>query len=142
MKSYTMTKKECKPSWILIDGSGKVLGKTASTIAGILRGKTSTQFTPHIPSSIRVIVTNVDKLILTGDKKNQKVYYKHTGYMGGLKEISYRNAVEKDPSFPLYQAVLRMLQKCPLRAKVMKNLFIYTGSTHVHTAQNPVEMKI
>jgi large subunit ribosomal protein L13 len=129
-------------TWYVIDAEDMVLGRLASQIAMILRGKNKPTFTPHVDCGDFVIVINADKIRLTGRKLDQKVYRYHTGYPGGLKEIPYRKLMEKKSAFALKEAVRRMLPKGPLGYKELKKLHVYAGAEHPHTAQKPVELKL
>ena len=129
-------------TWYVVDAEDMVLGRLASQIAMILRGKNKPTFTPHVDCGDYVIVINADKIRLTGRKLDQKVYRYHTGYPGGLKEIPYRKLMEKKSAFALKEAVRRMLPKGPLGYKELKKLHVYAGAEHPHTAQKPVELKL
>ncbi len=137
MKTIIPKKEEVGDSWILIDAKGQVLGRLATKIATILRGKDSPQFTPHLPGESGVIVINVDKINVTGRKKEDKLYYHHTGYPGGIRSISYEKVIKKKPDFPLKHAVKGMLPKNRLGKKLLTRLKIYTGENHPHNAQKP-----
>ncbi len=123
--------------WIVVDAEGQVLGRLASQIAARLRGKHLPTFTPHVDGGDFVVVVNVEKVRLTGRKWDQKVYYRHTGYMGGIKETSARKMRQEHPERLLYYAVKGMLPKNRLGRKLLKKLKIYTGSSHPHEAQQP-----
>lgn len=141
MKTYFLTPKEIQKKWILIDAEGLVLGRLASEIAKIVRGKHKAAFTPHMDCGDRVVVINAEKVVLTGKKADHnkgKVYYWHTGYAGGIKETTAGKILRgKFPARVIEYAVKRMLTHNALRAKQMRNLFVYAGSEHPHTAQNP-----
>uniref|UniRef100_A0A7C4UCS1 Large ribosomal subunit protein uL13 n=1 Tax=candidate division WOR-3 bacterium TaxID=2052148 RepID=A0A7C4UCS1_UNCW3 len=142
MRTYVLRKEDVKRDWFLIDAKGIPLGRLASTIAGILRGKNKVQYTPHVDSGDFVVVINADKVVLTGKKEEQKEYYRHSGFLGGLKTISFKMMKEKKPEFIIYNAVIGMLPKNKLRKRMIKRLKIYTGEKHPHIAQNPKELKI
>ncbi len=129
-------------TWYVIDAEDLVLGRMASQVASILRGKNKPTFTPHVDCGDYVIVINANKLRLTGRKLDQKLYRYHTGYPGGLKEISYRKMMEKKSDFVVEEAVRRMLPKGPLGYKMLKKLHVYAGAEHPHEAQKPVELKL
>ena len=123
--------------WYVVDADGMVLGRLATQVANILRGKTKPIYTPHVDTGDYVIIINADKAILTGKKLDQKVYYHHSGYAGGLKETKYRNLMAEKPEFAVRQAIEGMLPKGPLGRKMAKKLFVYAGAEHPHAAQKP-----
>ncbi len=127
--------------WILVDAEGKVLGRLASYIAVRLRGKHLPTFTPHVDNGDFVVVINAEKVKLTGKKWDQKIYRRHSGYMGGLKEISARKMLQEHPERLLYYAVKGMLPKNRLSRKLLKKLKIYTGPKHPHEAQQPQKVE-
>ncbi|MGK6320678.1 50S ribosomal protein L13 [Sphingomonas sp. DT-204] len=143
MKALMKTTKSAKPhevekKWHLIDADGLVVGRAAVIIANLLRGKHKTSFTPHVDCGDNVIVINADKVRFTGRKLTQKLYYKHTGYPGGLKEVRADKILEgKFPERILEKAVERMIPRGPLGRQQMRNLRIFKGSEHPHAAQNP-----
>ena len=114
-----------------------VLGRLASQVANILRGKHKPIYTPHVDTGDHVIVVNADKIILTGKKLDQKIYYHHSGYVGGLKETKYRNLMADKPEFALRHAVVGMLPKSPLGRKMATKMHVYSGAEHEHAAQQP-----
>lgn len=128
---------EIERKWYVIDAEGKVLGRLASEIASVLRGKKKPIFTPHVDCGDFVIVINADKVVLTGNKLNQKIHAYHTGYPGGRKEVVYAEMMEKRPEKVIELAVKGMLPKNRLGRKMFKKLKVYTGSEHPHTAQAP-----
>jgi len=123
--------------WYVVDADGMVLGRLASQVANILRGKTKPIYTPHVDTGDYVIILNADKVVLTGKKLDQKIYYKHTGYVGGLKETPYRRLLNEKPEFAIQHAVIGMLPKGPLGRKMAKKMKVYAGSEHEHAAQQP-----
>ncbi|QTS84173.1 50S ribosomal protein L13 [Coxiella endosymbiont of Amblyomma nuttalli] len=123
--------------WLLVDASGKVLGRLASQIAAILRGKHKVEYTPHIDSGDFVIVINVDKLIVTGNKTESKQYHRHSGYPGGLKTTNFANLQARKPERPLELAVKGMLPRGPLGRRMYRKLKIYARNKHLHEAQRP-----
>lgn len=127
--------------WIIVDAEGKVLGRLASYIAARLRGKHLPTFTPHVDNGDFVVVINAEKVRLTGKKWDQKLYRRHTGYMGGLKEVTARKMLQEHPERLLYFAVKGMLPKNRLGRKLLKKLKIYTGSKHPHEAQQPQKVE-
>ncbi|GHO68858.1 50S ribosomal protein L13 [Ktedonobacter sp. SOSP1-52] len=138
-KTYSAKAADLQPTWYVIDAEGQVLGRLASQIAQILRGKHKPTFTPNLNTGDCVIVINADKIAVTGKRLDQKVYYRHSQYPGGLKQQTLRQVVEgKHPERALEHAIRGMVMHNRLGAKVMKNLKIYAGSTHPHEAQKPV----
>jgi len=137
-KSYHMKESEVKKEWVIVDANDQILGRTATKVAMILMGKCKANFTPSMEMGDFVIVINADKIKVTGKKESEKKYYHHSGYAGGLKTISYKDLKAKHPERILREAVLGMLPKNRLRAKMIKNLKIYVGENHPHCAQKPV----
>jgi large subunit ribosomal protein L13 len=123
--------------WFVIDAEGKVLGRVAAKAASIVRGKEKANFAPHQEIGDYVVIVNADKAVLTGRKPVQKIYYHHTGYVGGLKSLNYEKLAARHPESPLELAVKGMLPKGPLGRKLLKNVKVYAGSKHPHEAQNP-----
>ena len=144
MKKYTYSanKTDVRGKWYLVDANGAVLGRLASTVASRLRGKHNPLFTPHMDTGDWVIVINADKVILTGRKWDQKKYYRHSGYIGGLKEIPAKKLVEKRPEDLVRFAVKGMLPKNRLGRKLYKKLKVYAGEQHPHQAQQPEVLEI
>lgn len=138
MKSYMAKPNEIERKWYVIDAEGKVLGRLASEIAKILSGKNKPIYTPHVDTGDYVIVINADKVVLTGKKLEQKFYRYHTGYPGGLKEISYDRMIKEKPEKVIESAVKGMLPKNSLGRSMGKKLKVYRGSEHNHEAQKPV----
>ncbi|MCK9217808.1 MAG: 50S ribosomal protein L13 [Firmicutes bacterium] len=137
MKSFMAKADEVERRWYVIDAEGKVLGRMASEIAKILRGKNKPIYTPYVDTGDFVIVINAEKVVLTGNKLDQKLYRKHSGYPGGLKETPYRRIMAEKPEFAVYKAVKGMLPHNPLGRKMLKKLRVYKGSEHGHEAQKP-----
>ncbi|MEY4500874.1 MAG: hypothetical protein RIS52_764 [Pseudomonadota bacterium] len=143
MKALMKTTKPATPAtvekqWHIIDADGLVVGRVASIIANILRGKNKPSYTPHVDCGDNVIVINADKVHFTGKKLAQKIYYKHTGYPGGLKEVRAEKILEgRFPERILEKAVERMVPRGPLGRQQMRNLRLYKGTEHPHAAQNP-----
>ena len=143
MKTTVMAKSETVDrKWYIVDATNIPLGRVASQVAAVLRGKNKTIYTPHVDTGDYVIVINSDKMILTGNKLNQKKYYHHTGYPGGIKEVTYKDLMEKKSDFALERAIKGMLPKNSLGKKMFGKLKVYKGSEHPHQAQQPVELKI
>jgi large subunit ribosomal protein L13 len=134
---------EVKQDWILIDAEGLVLGRLASVIAQRLRGKHKAIFTPHVDCGDNIVVVNADKVVLTGKKLDNSVFYYHTGYAGGIKGRTIRQRLEsKFPERVLEKAVERMITRGPLQREQMKNLHIYAGPTHPHDGQQPKKLDV
>ena len=142
VNTYMAKPADVERTWYVIDAEGMVLGRLASQVAMLLRGKHKPTFTPHVDTGDYVIVINTDKMVLTGKKLDKKMYRHHTGYPGGLKEISYRKMMAKKSDFVLKEAVRGMLPKNPLGYKMLKKLHVYTGAEHAHQAQQPVAYQI
>lgn len=143
MSTYMANPATAEHKWYVIDADGVVLGRLASQVALMLRGKHKPTFTPHVDTGDFIIVINTDKIALTGNKLDQKIYYHHTGHPGGIKETKYRDLMAKKSEFALKKAVRGMLPKGPLGNKMLKKLKVYAGSEHPHAAQQPevFEMK-
>jgi large subunit ribosomal protein L13 len=139
MKKYTYsaTQADNKGKWCIVDAKGAVLGRLASLIASRLRGKHNPLFTPHVDTGDWIVVINADKIVLTGRKLDQKNYYRHSGYIGGLKTITAKKLLEKRPEDLIRFAVKGMLHKNRLGSKLFKKLKVYTGDKHPHIAQQP-----
>ena len=140
MKTISITPKDIVKQWVLVDAEGQTLGRLASEIARVLRGKNKPTFVPHLDCGDNVIVVNASKVKLTGDKLFKKVYYHHTGYMGGLKSMKAEDMIVKNPEKMLTLAVRGMLPKNKLNRKILKNMKVYPGSEHPHTAQKTVAL--
>lgn len=143
MSTYMAKPANIDRKWYVIDAEGVVLGRLASQVALMLRGKHKPTFTPHVDTGDFIIVVNTDKIVLTGNKLNDKIYYHHTGHPGGLKETKYRDLMATKSEFALKKAVRGMLPKGPLGNKMIKKLKVYAGPEHEHAAQKPeaFEMK-
>jgi len=144
VKKYTYSAKSSdnKAKWWIVDAEGAVLGRLASIVATRLRGKHNPFFTPHVDTGDCVIVINADKIVLTGRKWKQKTYYRHSGYIGGLKEITAEKLFEKRPEDLVQFAVKGMLPKNKLGSKLFKKLKVYTGDKHPHDAQMPEVLEL
>ena len=142
MSTYMANPQNVERKWYVIDAEGMVMGRLASQVASMLRGKHKPTFTPNCDCGDYIIVVNTDKLVLTGKKLDDKVYRYHTGYPGGLKEITYRNLMAKKSDFAFREADRRMQPKGPLGSAMAKKLFVYTGAEHNHQAQKPEELKL
>ncbi len=138
-KTYSAKAADLQPQWYIIDAEGQVLGRLASQIAQILRGKHKPTFTPHLQSGDFVVVINADKIAVTGNRLDQKIYYRHTQYPGGLKQKTLRQTLEgKYPERALEHAVRGMVMHNRLGVQIMSHLKVYAGPTHPHQAQKPV----
>lgn len=144
MKKYTYSAKdgEIQSKWYVVDASGAVLGRLASAVAARLRGKHNPLFTPHVDTGDFVIVVNADKIRLTGKKWVQKLYHRHTGYIGGLKTVSARELMEKRPEELIRKAVKGMLPKNKLGSRLYTKLKVYRGGEHPHQAQQPQSLHV
>ncbi len=141
-KTFIAKKEDVQRDWYVIDATDKVLGRMASRIAMILQGKTKPIYTPHVDTGDFVVVTNAKKIKLTGNKMKEKVYYTHSGYPGGFKEIPIKKWMEKHPDRIVNMAVKRMLPKTKLGSAMLKKLKVYAGSDHSHEAQQPKTLEI
>ena len=142
MKTFVAKEHEVERKWYLVDAQDKILGRLASNIASRLRGKHKPIYTPHADTGDFIVVVNAEKIAMTGKKWDNKFYYRHTGYMGGLKEISARKLKEKRPEDIIRFAVKRMLPRNSLGRRQMKKLKIYAGPDHPHQAQQPEKLEI
>ena len=142
MGTYSAKKEEIQRSWHVVDATGKTLGRLASVVASVLKGKTKPVFTKHVDTGDFVIVVNADKIYLTGKKLDQKIYYTHSGYPGGLKSITAGKLLKSKPEEVLKKAVEGMLPKTRLGKQMLSKLKVYAGEKHPHSAQQPVEMKL
>jgi len=142
MKSYMQKKETVERKWYVIDAEGKPLGRVASKAAHILRGKHKATYTPHIDCGDYVIILNASKVLLTGNKLEDKKYYSHSGYPGGLRTRTAKEMIEKYPEEMVEKAVKGMLPKNRLGREMYKKLFVYAGSEHKHIAQKPSEMDV
>lgn len=140
--TYMQRKEDIVRNWYVIDAEGKNLGRMASKVAHMLRGKHKAIFTPHVDCGDFIIIINANKVNLTGNKLNDKIYYNHSGYTGGLRERTARVMRDKYPVEMVERAVKGMLPKGRLGRQMYKKLFVYAGDEHPHTAQQPVELKM
>ena len=140
--SYMQRKEDIVRSWYVIDADGLTLGRLATKVAHVLRGKHKATFTPHIDCGDYVIIVNASKVNLTGNKLNDKIYYNHSGYTGGLRERTAREMKENYPVEMVERAIKGMLPKGRLGRQMYKKLFVYAGENHPHAAQQPVELKV
>jgi large subunit ribosomal protein L13 len=142
MKSYMARPLEVRRKWYVVDAEGKILGRLASEIARVLRGKNKPQYTPHVDVGDFVVVVNADRVIVTGRKAEQKVYRRHSGYPGGMKQTTYERMLERRPEEILRKAVYGMMPKTRLARRQMSKLKIYVGPEHPHAAQNPQRLEV
>jgi large subunit ribosomal protein L13 len=142
MQTSFAKKEQVERSWYLVDAEGKVLGRLVTTLATILRGKNKPFFTPHVDTGDFVVVVNASKIQLTGKKWKAKLYYRHSGYPGGLKAISAEQLLKKKPEELIRHAVRGMLPKNRLGRQMIKKLKIYSGAEHPHAAQGPVPLRL
>ena len=140
MKTFSAKPHEVNHDWIVIDAADKILGRLASEIAHRLRGKHKPIYTPHVDTGDYIVVVNVDKLRVTGNKLEDKIYYRHSGFPGGIYETNFGKMHARFPGRPLEKAVKGMLPKGPLGYAMLKKLKIYAGATHPHTAQQPIQL--
>lgn len=142
MKTYSAKAETVQHDWYVVDAADKTLGRLASDIATRLRGKHKPEYTPHVDTGDYIVVINCEKVRVTGNKTTDKMYYHHTGYPGGIKDISFEKLIEKAPERVLQKAVKGMLPKGPLGRAMFKKLKVYAGGEHPHTAQQPRELNI
>ena len=142
MKTFSAKPESVQRDWFVVDAADKTLGRLAAEIAKRLRGKHKPEYTPHVDIGDYIVVVNVEKIRVTGNKVKDKIYHSHTGYPGGLKSISFEKLIEKAPERTLQSAVKGMLPKGPLGRAMFKKLKIYAGSEHPHAAQQPQELNI
>jgi large subunit ribosomal protein L13 len=142
MKTFSAKPDDISHDWYVVDASDKILGRLAAKIAHVLRGKHKAIYTPHMDTGDFVIVTNIDKITVTGKKTLQKIYYRHTGYPGGIYSRTFEQMLEKCPEKILINAVKGMLPKGPLGYAMIKKLKVYAGENHQHSAQQPKTLDI
>jgi len=142
LKTFLPKAADIDRKWYVVDAEGQVLGRLASQVANILRGKNKPIYTPNVDTGDYVIIINADKAILTGKKLDQKFYYHHSGYAGGLKATSYRRLMAEKPELAVRHAIVGMLPKGPLGRQMAKKLHVYVGAEHEHAAQKPVTLEL
>ena len=142
MKTYMAKAESVERKWYVVDAAGVPLGRLASRVASVLRGKNKPTYTPNVDTGDFVIIINTDKAVLTGKKLENKFYRYHTGYIGGLKEISYKKMMAEKSDLAVYEAVKDMLPKNSLGRQMLKKLKVYKGAEHNHAAQKPEELKV
>ncbi|MGN0776502.1 MAG: 50S ribosomal protein L13 [Candidatus Ventricola sp.] len=142
MKTFMANAQNVERNWYIVDADGMPLGRLASQVAAILRGKNKPTFTPHVDCGDHVIVINAAKVVLTGKKLDQKIYYHHSGFAGGLKQTKYRKLIDEKPEFAVKHAVVGMLPKGPLGRQMARKLRVYAGAEHEHEAQKPAVLEL
>jgi len=142
LKTYMAKAADVQRKWYIVDAQDVVLGRLATRVASVLRGKHKPTYTPHVDSGDYVIVINADKAVLTGKKLDQKMYYHHSGYPGGLSQTPYRSLMEKKPEFAVKKAIVGMLPKGPLGRSMAKKLRVYAGAEHEYAAQKPETLEL
>ena len=142
MNTFMANAQNVERKWYVVDADGMVLGRLASQVANILRGKNKPIYTPHVDTGDHVIIVNASKIVLTGKKLDQKIYYHHSGYAGGLKEIKYRKLIAEKPEFAVRHAIVGMLPKGPLGRQMASKLRIYAGPEHEQAAQKPEKLEL
>lgn len=142
MRTYSPKASEITREWFVIDAEGIVLGRLATEVARVLRGKHKPMFVPHLDTGDHVIIVNADKVVLTSDKADKKVVYRHSGFPGGIKSMSYRDALDRKPAEAVRRTVKGMLPKNRLGAQMLTKLKVYAGPTHPHSAQQPKTLEI
>ncbi|QEY59664.1 50S ribosomal protein L13 [Pseudomonas sp. C27(2019)] len=142
MKTFTAKNETVKRDWYVVDAAGQTLGRLATEIASRLRGKHKPEYTPHVDTGDYIVVINAEQVRVTGNKTSDKIYYSHTGFPGGIKEISFEKLLAKAPERVLEAAVKGMLPRNPLGRDMYRKLKVYAGTNHPHAAQQPQELKI
>jgi large subunit ribosomal protein L13 len=142
VKTFQAKKEELDHQWYLVNAKGKVLGRMASELAKILRGKKKSTYTPHLDTGDFVVVVNAEKVVLTGKKMKDKIYYRHTGYPGGIREMSAEKLLAKKPTEMIRIAVKGMLPKNSLGRQMLRKLKVYAGPHHPHEAQRPIPLEL
>jgi len=142
LNTYMAKAADVQRKWYVVDAEGVVLGRLASQVASVLRGKNKPIFTPHVDTGDYVIIINADKAILTGKKLDQKIYYHHSGYAGGLSETSYRSLMQEKPEFAVKKAIVGMLPKGPLGRDMAKKLRVYAGPEHEYESRKPEKLEL
>ena len=142
MKTFMANAQNVERNWYVVDADGMTLGRLASQVAAILRGKNKPTFTPHVDCGDHVIVINAAKVVLSGKKLDQKIYYHHSGFAGGLKQTKYRKLMAEKPEFAVKHAVVGMLPKGPLGRQMARKLRVYAGAEHEHAAQMPTVLEL
>lgn len=142
MKTFSAKPESVKRDWYVVDASGKTLGRLATEIASRLRGKHKPEFTPHVDTGDYIVVINAEKVAVTGKKASTKMYYRHSGYPGGIKEANFETLIGSKPQLVIEKAVKGMLPRTPLGRAMFSKLKVYAGAEHPHTAQQPQQLEI
>ncbi|RCU49866.1 MULTISPECIES: 50S ribosomal protein L13 [Corallincola] len=142
MKTFTAKPESVKRDWFVVDADGKTLGRLATEVALRLRGKHKPEYTPHVDTGDYIIIVNAEKIQVTGNKAKGKIYYSHTGFPGGLKEMSFEKLIQRAPERVLEKAVKGMLPKGPLGRAMFRKLKVYAGAEHGHAAQQPQALEL
>ncbi len=142
MKTFVAKPESVQRDWFVVDADGKTLGRLATEIASRLRGKHKAEYTPHVDTGDYIIVVNCEKIAVTGNKAKGKIYYSHTGFIGGIKEISFEKLIAKKPEMVIEKAVKGMLPRGPLGREMFRKLKVYAGAEHNHAAQQPQVLDI
>jgi large subunit ribosomal protein L13 len=142
MKTYSAKAESVERDWYIVDAADKTLGRLATQVASRLRGKHKPEYTPHVDTGDYIVIINAEKVTVTGNKATKKIYYSHTGYPGGIKDITFEKLMEKAPERALQSAVKGMLPKGPLGREMFRKLKIYVGSEHPHAAQQPQTLEL
>ena len=142
MKTYSAKAESVERDWYIVDAADKTLGRLATEVASRLRGKHKPEYTPHVDTGDYIVIINAEKVTVTGNKATKKIYYSHTGYPGGIKDITCEKLMEKAPERALQSAVKGMLPKGPLGREMFRKLKIYVGSEHPHAAQQPQTLEL
>lgn len=142
MKTFVAKPETVKRDWYVVDAEGKTLGRLATEIARRLRGKHKPEYTPHVDTGDYIVVINAEKVAVTGNKAQDKMYYSHTGFPGGIKSISFEKLIAKKPEMVIQKAVKGMLPRGPLGRAMFRKLKVYAGAEHNHTAQQPKQLDI
>ncbi len=142
MKTYSAKAESVERDWYIVDAEGKTLGRLAVEVATRLRGKHKPEFTPHVDTGDYIVVVNAEKVAVTGNKAKDKIYYSHTGYPGGIKDISFEKLIDKAPERVIQSAVKGMLPRGPLGREMFRKLKVYAGVSHPHAAQQPQTLEI
>ena len=137
MKTFSAKAETVERDWFVVDADGKTLGRLATEVASRLRGKHKPEFTPHVDTGDYIVIVNAEKITVTGNKVKGKIYYSHTGYPGGIKDITFEKLIEKAPERVLEKAVKGMLPRGPLGREMFRKLKVYVGADHPHSAQQP-----
>lgn len=142
MKTYSAKNETATHNWFIVDAAGKTLGRLASQVATRLRGKHKPEYTPHVDTGDFIVIINADQIKVTGNKAKDKIYYNHSGYVGGMKEVTYEKLLAKHPTRVLEIAIKGMLPKNPLGRAMYRKLKVYAGVDHPHTAQQPQKLEL